>query len=81
MPTFQVEWRAYNARFEGEPPPWTAEPWGNITRVGAEALERMRLRLEEVKMRSAQVSFPAIVEVRVVSSDGRVVSYESWRKR
>jgi len=81
MVTYQVEYRAYHARYEGNPPDWTAAPLSSVMRTVGEGREVLRYYLERVKSRAevARGKEPAIVEVRLVCSDGRVINTRKIR--
>ena len=72
-----MEYRAYAKEYEGNPPPFEAEAWGNISSNKVDAIKRMFAKLGYLIERSKIVSFDAIVEVRVIDEDKKVI----WRER
>lgn len=79
MVRYQVEYRAYAAKYEDNPPPWQAEPWSNITKVMGEAKLILRRRIQMLLERTYLVGFDAIVEVRLVDDKGKVHDYRKTR--
>ena len=73
---YQVEYRAYAKEYEGNPPPFEAEAWGNVSSNKIDAIKRMFTKLDYLVERSKIVSFDTIIEVRVVDDDKKVIWYE-----
>ncbi len=74
MTSYQVEYRAYCAEYERDPPPFQADTRSNITTDRVEAIKRMNQKLDELSERAKCVSFPSITEVRIVSEKGILLS-------